>query len=92
MKLHRPFWTELQARYGNLFYVRDEGEQSSVLNSVEALTTCLAKPEGCTVVPGIPQDQVRGGGRGTVGIGESPVDQVRGRAAEFVGGVVEQLS
>ena len=59
-KLHRPFWTELQARYGNLFYVRDEGEQSSVLNSVAALTTCLAKPEGCTVVPGIPQDQVRG--------------------------------
>ena len=24
MKLHRPFWTELSSRYGNLFYTRQE--------------------------------------------------------------------
>ncbi|GAX79041.1 hypothetical protein CEUSTIGMA_g6481.t1 [Chlamydomonas eustigma] len=56
-KLRRPFWTELQGRFGNLYYVREEGEQSSVLNSLSALTGCLEAPEGCVVVPGVPSDQ-----------------------------------
>ncbi|KAG1656458.1 hypothetical protein FOA52_005888 [Chlamydomonas sp. UWO 241] len=57
MKLRRPFWNELQGRFGNMFYVREEGEQAAVVNSVDALVGCLAKPEGCRVVPGIPADQ-----------------------------------
>lgn len=27
-KLHRPFWTELQSRYGNMFYVREQVRHS----------------------------------------------------------------
>lgn len=23
-KLHRPFWTELQSRFGNMFFVREQ--------------------------------------------------------------------
>lgn len=56
-KLRRGFWTELLGRFGNLYYVREEGEQSSVLSSTEAVAGCLRSPEGCAVVPGVPQDQ-----------------------------------
>lgn len=54
--LSRTFWIELQSRYGNQFYVREQGYDQSILSAIDAITTCLAK-DGCAVVPGIPQEQ-----------------------------------
>lgn len=56
-KLKRPFLAELPARYGNIFFVRDRGESAAVEGAVGALAGCLAAPEGCRVVPGLPSDQ-----------------------------------
>jgi hypothetical protein len=54
--LSRGFWIELQSRYGNQFYVRDQGYNQSILSSIDAIVTCLDR-DGCAVVPGIPQEQ-----------------------------------
>jgi len=54
--LSRTFWIELQSRYGNQFYVREQGYDQSILSAIDAITVCLAK-DGCAVVPGIPQEQ-----------------------------------
>jgi hypothetical protein len=56
-KLRRPFYVELQSRYGNKFFVRDQGEGAAVESSVKALVECLSKTGGCAVVPGLPDDQ-----------------------------------
>jgi hypothetical protein len=34
-----------------------QGEATALLSAVDVLTTCLAAPEGCAVVPGLPEDQ-----------------------------------
>lgn len=52
----RTFWIELQTRFGNQFYVRDNGEDSAILDSISTLDGCLRKG-GCSVVPGLPQEQ-----------------------------------
>ena len=52
----RIFWVELQTRFGNQFYVRDNGEDGSILASIKAVETCLDRG-GCEVVPGLPQEQ-----------------------------------
>jgi energy-converting hydrogenase Eha subunit A len=52
----RTFWIELQTRFGNLYYVREHGEDGSILDAMDTVKTCLAKG-GCTVVPGLPQEQ-----------------------------------
>ena len=52
----RIFWVELQTRYGNQFYVRDNGEDRAILDSISAVKTCLDKG-GCNVVPGLPKEQ-----------------------------------
>ena len=52
----RTFWIELQTRFGNQFFVRDNGEDSAVLQSISTLETCL-KRGGCGVVPGLPREQ-----------------------------------
>ncbi len=52
----RIFWVELQTRYGNQFYVRDNGEDGSILSSIKAVETCLDRG-GCEVVPGLPKEQ-----------------------------------
>ncbi len=52
----RTFWVELQTRYGNQFYVRDHGEDGSILSAIHAVKGCLAIG-GCQVVPGLPQEQ-----------------------------------
>ncbi|WP_320664311.1 TPM domain-containing protein [Prochlorococcus sp. MIT 1223] len=52
----RIFWVELQTRYGNQFYVKDHGEDGSVLDAISAVKTCLDKG-GCEVVPGLPKEQ-----------------------------------
>ncbi len=54
--LPRTFWVELQTRYGNLYFVRDEGEDQSILQSLESIKTCL-RQGGCRVVPGLPREQ-----------------------------------
>ena len=54
--LPRTFWIELQTRYGNLYFVREEGEDQSILQSLESVKTCL-RQGGCRVVPGLPQEQ-----------------------------------
>jgi hypothetical protein len=54
--LPRTFWVELQTRYGNQYYVRDHGEDGSILDSLHAVKGCLAMG-GCQVVPGLPQEQ-----------------------------------
>tara|TARA_Y100001968_G_scaffold204429_1_gene187719 strand:- start:9 stop:812 length:804 start_codon:yes stop_codon:yes gene_type:complete len=52
----RIFWVELQTRFGNQFYVRDNGEDGAILASIQAVKTCLDRG-GCEVVPGLPQEQ-----------------------------------
>ena len=52
----RTFWVELQTRYGNQFYVRENGQDAAVLDSLHAVKGCL-NIGGCQVVPGLPQEQ-----------------------------------
>jgi len=52
----RTFWIELQTRYGNQFFVREHGEDGSILGALQSIETCLLK-EGCRVVPGLPREQ-----------------------------------
>ncbi|WP_320674600.1 TPM domain-containing protein [Prochlorococcus sp. MIT 1341] len=52
----RLFWVELQTRYGNQYYVRDNGEDGSVLGAINAIETCLDRG-GCQLVPGLPKEQ-----------------------------------
>lgn len=52
----RTFWIELQTRYGNQFFVRDNGEGASILGALESVKSCL-RQGGCLVVPGLPREQ-----------------------------------
>ena len=52
----RTFWIELQTRFGNLYYVRENGEDNAITVSLEAVKTCLVRG-GCNVVPGLPKEQ-----------------------------------
>jgi energy-converting hydrogenase Eha subunit A len=54
--LPRTFWIELQTRYGNQFFVRDNGEDASILEALGSLEGCL-RQGGCQVVPGLPREQ-----------------------------------
>jgi energy-converting hydrogenase Eha subunit A len=54
--LPRTFWIELQTRYGNQFYVRENGEDASIIDALESLKFCL-RQGGCQVVPGLPKEQ-----------------------------------
>jgi TPM domain len=54
--LPRVFWIELQTRFGNQFFVRDNGEDQSILSALSSLEICLRRG-GCAVVPGLPQEQ-----------------------------------
>jgi hypothetical protein len=54
--LPRTFWIELQTRFGNQYFVRDNGEDQSITQALEAVETCL-RQGGCGVVPGLPQEQ-----------------------------------
>ena len=54
--LPRTFWIELQTRYGNQFFVRENGEDISILSALESLKGCL-RQGGCQVVPGLPREQ-----------------------------------
>tara|TARA_Y100001968_G_C19317988_1_gene697744 strand:+ start:148 stop:951 length:804 start_codon:yes stop_codon:yes gene_type:complete len=52
----RTFWVELQTRFGNQYYVRDHGEDGSILDAINSVETCLDRG-GCQVVPGLPKEQ-----------------------------------
>lgn len=52
----RTFWIELQTRFGNLYFVREQGEDQSIIQSLETIKTCL-RQGGCNVVPGLPREQ-----------------------------------
>ncbi|MEW6497934.1 MAG: TPM domain-containing protein [Cyanobacteriota bacterium] len=54
--LPRTFWIELQTRFGNLYYIREHGENQSIVQSLETIKTCL-RQGGCQVVPGLPREQ-----------------------------------
>ncbi len=53
----RLYWVELQTRYGNQYYVRDYGEDGSVISAVNSIKSCLDRG-GCQVVPGLPKEQM----------------------------------
>ncbi len=52
----RTYWVELQTRFGNVYYVRDHGQDASILDSLHTVKGCL-EIGGCQVVPGLPQEQ-----------------------------------
>jgi hypothetical protein len=52
----RTFWIELQTRYGNQFFVRENGEDGSIISALESIKGCLVQG-GCNVVPGLPREQ-----------------------------------
>jgi len=53
----RTFWIELQSRFGNMYYIRDNGENQAIVQSIDVVKRCLMTPGGCGVVPGIPREQ-----------------------------------
>jgi hypothetical protein len=54
--LPRTFWIELQSRFGNQFYVREQGGYQAILDTVNTLDYCF-RQGGCRVVPGLPKEQ-----------------------------------
>ncbi|MDH6060461.1 TPM domain-containing protein [Chrysosporum bergii ANA360D] len=54
--LPRTFWIELQTRFGNLYFVREQGEDQAILQALNSVQGCLLQG-GCSVVPGLPQEQ-----------------------------------
>ena len=54
--LPRTFWIELQTRFGNLYYVRENGENNAIVESLQTVKNCLING-GCAVVPGLPREQ-----------------------------------
>ena len=54
--LPRNFWIELQTRFGNMYYIREHGENNAIVEALESVKGCLLK-NGCNAVPGLPQEQ-----------------------------------
>ena len=54
--LPRLFWVELQTRFGNQYYVKENGEDGAVLETINSVKICLERG-GCQVVPGLPKEQ-----------------------------------
>jgi hypothetical protein len=54
--LPRTYWIELQARFGNMYYVRDNGENNAIVTALDTVKGCLVEG-GCKVVPGLPREQ-----------------------------------
>lgn len=52
----RTFWIEMQARFGNMYYIRDNGENRAITEALDTVKGCLLKG-GCNVVPGLPREQ-----------------------------------
>ena len=54
--LPRTYWIEMQSRFGNMYYVRENGENNAIVNALETVKGCLEQG-GCLVVPGLPREQ-----------------------------------
>lgn len=54
--LPRTFWIELQTRFGNMYYVRENGANNSIATAMTTVKQCLVDG-GCSVVPGLPHEQ-----------------------------------
>ncbi len=54
--LQRTFWVELQTRFGNQYFVRENGEDQAIIQSLQAIENCLVRG-GCRAVPGLPSEQ-----------------------------------
>jgi len=54
--LPRTFWIELQTRFGNMYYVRENGTNSAIVTALDTVSSCLTQG-GCQVVPGLPREQ-----------------------------------
>lgn len=52
----RTFWIELQTRFGNLYFVRENGENNAIVEALDTVQGCLLQG-GCNVVPGLPNEQ-----------------------------------
>ena len=52
----RTYWVELQTRFGNQYYVRDNGQDAAIVDALHTVKGCL-EIGGCQVVPGLPQEQ-----------------------------------
>eukprot|EP00549_Striatella_unipunctata_P008537 CAMPEP_0118680982 /NCGR_PEP_ID=MMETSP0800-20121206/4680_1 /TAXON_ID=210618 ORGANISM="Striatella unipunctata, Strain CCMP2910" /NCGR_SAMPLE_ID=MMETSP0800 /ASSEMBLY_ACC=CAM_ASM_000638 /LENGTH=244 /DNA_ID=CAMNT_0006577217 /DNA_START=582 /DNA_END=1316 /DNA_ORIENTATION=+ len=50
--LPNVFWTRLQGKYGNTFYVKEKGMDLAIINAIEAIVSCLRSSEQfCVNVP-----------------------------------------
>ena len=45
----RTFWIELQTRFGNMYYVRENGENNAIVEAMNVVENCLIKEGGCNV-------------------------------------------
>ncbi len=54
-KLPRFFWRELQARYGNQFYIGEHGRGEALVQTIGAITESLHEG-GRATVPGLPRE------------------------------------
>lgn len=79
-KLPDSFWLETTNRYGNLFYVKDHGQDGAIIATVEAIKTCLNREGVCRVTPGVGADQL------AVTLGCSAVGGAVAGAASRTGG------
>jgi hypothetical protein len=52
----RTFWIEMQARFGNMYYIRENGENLAITEALGTVKGCLLQG-GCNVVPGLPREQ-----------------------------------
>ena len=45
------FWTRLSGRFGNGFYIKDNGEGGAILSAIDTIDYCLRVPKTCTDIP-----------------------------------------
>ncbi|MQM08616.1 hypothetical protein Taro_041476 [Colocasia esculenta] len=46
LEVPRNFWSRVAGKYGNVFYWREKGEDRSIEDAVEVISTCLRDPLG----------------------------------------------
>ena len=55
----RNFWSRLASKFGNRFYVRDNGEARAITDTVAAIDACLREPSGrakCSAIVDVSDD------------------------------------
>lgn len=52
----RTFWIELQTRFGNMYFIKENGENNAIVEALNTVKGCLVNG-GCQVVPGLPREQ-----------------------------------